>query len=1014
MLKDETVEVRSYQVSIANKAAGKNTLVVLPTGLGKTQIAILVAANRLESFPGSKVLIVAPTRPLAEQHLNSFTKSMNLVGEQLLLVTGNVAPEKREKMYKWATVICATPQCVTEDTEIFVENKGPMKIKDFVESFPLKSENYGEKGALSADVKNERVIGYKKGSLEGVKVTKVWKIAASETVKIETELKNAIECTPEHPLLSMNDMGELRWVPAENLSEGMHIAMAKKVMLPNKTVSLFELIKSNPNLRISDRNLIDTVLQAHKKTGLERGNISWFNRNTMPLKLFFEISEMCRLTIPDLLTITNFTGKSFPITVPRNIDSRLFYLIGAMIGDGHIGCCKSKGSEVVFSALDKQSVMSKFEKYVLDIFGLKPKREPRKGLIYYSTALAEIFISLGIPQGEKGDKVSVPSYVFYDEEECAFQFLSGLFDTDGSAAKHGVTLVSTVSRRLANDVKWLLLKLGIPSSIDERENKSVFGNKTYISKTLYSVRVSGDGYNRMLLERCEFDHDKTAILSESMKNIKRPGTRSKEILPAMQLIRNAYEAHRANGGKKMEDLIYTASCNSLRKLLPFLRINEKGKIEKLINLPIRWVKIKSIKRQPNKRWVYDLTVENEHNFIGNWIINHNTIANDIVSGRLELADVSLLVVDEVHRAVKKYAYPIVAGAYLKRAEHPRVLGLTASPGSDETRINEICRHLGIEAVEIRNESDKDVEQYVQEQEIDIIKVELEGPLLAAEVELKLALNERMKKLKDWGLHVFSKKDLLVAQKRMQDKLKEGKRPIYYQYLSGIAETIKLWHALELVETQSVAASSAYLEKIADGDSRAAKRMTADPKVDNAIRAIRKLKAEAREHPKTVRLCETIRLELEKNPKLKIIVFSHYRDNITEIARRLRLVEGCRPAVLIGQSGETGLSQREQISIIRDYDCDVYNTLITSPIGEEGLHLASADLAIFYEPVPSEVRTIQRRGRVGRTKVGRIIMFITKGTRDETNFYVAKRKEAKMNEILHGMQNGEGQKGLIEF
>ena len=391
-----------------------------------------------------------------------------------------------------------------------------------------------------------------------------------------------------------------------------------------------------------------------------------------------------------------------------------------------------------------------------------------------------------------------------------------------------------------------------------------------------------------------------------------------------------------------------------------------------------------------------------------------TIENDIVSGRLELDDVSLLVVDEVHRAVKKYAYPVVAGAYLKKARHPRVLGLTASPGSDEVRINEICKHLGIEAVEIRNETDTDVAQYVQTQEIEIVRVSLEGPLLAAQVELKLALGERLKKLKDWGLHVISKKDLLVAQKNMQAKLKEGKSPIYYQYLSGIAETIKLWHALELVETQSVAAASVYMDKMAEGESRAAKRLIADEKVRNAVMTIQKMKAEAVEHPKMVGLQEILKEELRRNPKLKIIIFSHYRDNIAAIVKRLKIIDGCKPVLLIGQSGETGLSQREQIDIIRDYECDVYNTLVTSPIGEEGLHLASADLAIFYEPVPSEIRTIQRRGRVGRTKVGRIIMLITKGTKDETNFYVAKRKEAKMKEILHSMQNGNEQAGLSEF
>ena len=108
--------------------------------------------------------------------------------------------------------------------------------------------------------------------------------------------------------------------------------------------------------------------------------------------------------------------------------------------------------------------------------------------------------------------------------------------------------------------------------------------------------------------------------------------------------------------------------------------------------------------------------------------------------------------------------------------------------------------------------------------------------------------------------------------------------------------------------------------------------------------------------------------------------------------------------MIGQSGEKGLTQKEQIDVIRDYNVDVYNCLITSPIGEEGLHIPSADIAIFYDSVPSEIRTIQRRGRVGRTKVGKIIFLITRKTRDEGYYWTARRREEKMKSILKGMQN----------
>ena len=82
---------------------------------------------------------------------------------------------------------------------------------------------------------------------------------------------------------------------------------------------------------------------------------------------------------------------------------------------------------------------------------------------------------------------------------------------------------------------------------------------------------------------------------------------------------------------------------------------------------------------------------------------------------------------------------------------------------------------------------------------------------------------------------------------------------------------------------------------------------------------------------------------------------------------------------------------------------MHNCLITTSIGEEGLHLSSADLAIFYEPVASEIREIQRRGRVARVKIGKIIILMTKDTRDEAYFWTAQRKERRMHVTLYQMK-----------
>ncbi|MCD6371420.1 MAG: DEAD/DEAH box helicase, partial [Candidatus Aenigmarchaeota archaeon] len=79
------IKPRKYQENIAKTGLSKNTLVVLPTGLGKTLIAILVAIKRLNRYPNSKVLMLAPTRPLCAQHQKTFQNFTNIENEKIVL-----------------------------------------------------------------------------------------------------------------------------------------------------------------------------------------------------------------------------------------------------------------------------------------------------------------------------------------------------------------------------------------------------------------------------------------------------------------------------------------------------------------------------------------------------------------------------------------------------------------------------------------------------------------------------------------------------------------------------------------------------------------------------------------------------------------------------------------------------------------------------------------------------------------------------------------------------------------
>src|SRR3989344_8553121 len=104
---------REYQKSIIETCKENNTLVILPTGLGKTSIAILLAVHQLNKSPNFKILITAPTKPLASQLCNEFKNKTNI--DKIILLTGSTAPNKRAEIWEESTIIAATPQTIQKD-----------------------------------------------------------------------------------------------------------------------------------------------------------------------------------------------------------------------------------------------------------------------------------------------------------------------------------------------------------------------------------------------------------------------------------------------------------------------------------------------------------------------------------------------------------------------------------------------------------------------------------------------------------------------------------------------------------------------------------------------------------------------------------------------------------------------------------------------------------------------------------------------------------------------------------
>lgn len=392
-----------------------------------------------------------------------------------------------------------------------------------------------------------------------------------------------------------------------------------------------------------------------------------------------------------------------------------------------------------------------------------------------------------------------------------------------------------------------------------------------------------------------------------------------------------------------------------------------------------------------------------------------TIKNDIISGKINLKDTSLVVFDEAHRAVGDYAYNFIAKIYLRQSLDSRILGLTASPGTSEDKINEICKNLFIEKIEARNREHAEVKPYVKPILSEYKFVEFPEELKLIREHLRFAIKSRLNELRRLGfiqttdITKISKKMLLALQANLQAQIIQNKIEVS-RGLSLCAALIKLMHALGLLESESVAALKKYFSEIwASSHStkvRAIKDIVADFHVRSAYARTQEVFEEGVKHPKIIALKKIIEKQISEKPNSKILIFTEFRANIEQIISELENIKGLEIHKFIGQASRLGkgMSQKTQAEVIKRFEEGDLNCLVCTSVAEEGLDIPSVDLVVFYSPIPSAIRTIQRRGRTGRQEIGKMCVLITKGTRDEAFYWVSQHKEQKMEYVIENIKS----------
>ena len=391
------------------------------------------------------------------------------------------------------------------------------------------------------------------------------------------------------------------------------------------------------------------------------------------------------------------------------------------------------------------------------------------------------------------------------------------------------------------------------------------------------------------------------------------------------------------------------------------------------------------------------------------IATSQVIRNDATNNLICLGDVSLIIFDEAHHATGNHAYAQVGDLYLKSNPKGFTLGATASPGSTKSAILEVARRLGIDRLDISKREDSLLQPYAVELDNKIIGIDLPDALITLIYPLQEHQAREIESLRRMGFMapVENLTSKIITETQMNvSRAIERRDSRGYNAARKVSDLRRMHMLLDLVKTQGIMPALSYLDK-AEDDGRTGDRGTNRFIGTNVIHNFRKVAKELGEiHPKCEIVCEMVKDKVSKSPESRILIFTEYRYTVHNLTKILGEIPGVKASQFIGQSSsgkKKGMTQKQQLQRLSEFRSGEINVLVATSVGEEGLDVPSADLVLMYEPVPSAIRAIQRRGRTARQSSGTVKTLIARNTRDEFVNMASRKREERMYKNLETIQ-----------
>ena len=398
-----------------------------------------------------------------------------------------------------------------------------------------------------------------------------------------------------------------------------------------------------------------------------------------------------------------------------------------------------------------------------------------------------------------------------------------------------------------------------------------------------------------------------------------------------------------------------------------------------------------------------------------------TLLNDLKSGYADPKKIVLLVVDEAHRATGSYAYVEVVSFLRRFNQSFRILALTATPGADVEAVQKVIDGLDISRVEIRTENSLDICKYVHQRTVEKRVFQNSDEMEMCMDLYSAALQPLVNQVAGMGAYWSNDPRTLTpfgctqaANKWVNDAGRHANQGVKNMVRTILTLLASIAHGMDLLKFHGMAPFYTKLKDFRDESQKTKSKYKKQVLESDAFKKLMtRLDTWVNDvnfagHPKLEYVQECI-LEHFVNARegpnastTRIMVFAHFRDSAEQIARVLKKHEPMiRPRVFVGQAtakNSEGMNQKDQLGAIEEFKAGKFNTLIATSIGEEGLDIGEVDLIICYDSKASPIRMLQRMGRTGRKREGKIIMLQMQG-KEENDANKAKDSYEKMQELI---------------